>query len=206
MGDILTKLATKKKAPKTVVPNDGSWSVSGGSEVKIVVCGGGGVGKSALTIQMVSNHFIEEYDPTIEDSYRKQQMVDGEIAMLDILDTAGQEEFSAMRGQWFRQGDAFLLVYSITDRKTFDEIRKIFESILKAKDATKAGPSILVGNKCDLTDSRQVTQQEGKDLASSLGVPFMEASAKQRVNVEECFVSLVKQTRAAGCGGAGGKK
>ncbi|KAJ8325798.1 Ras GTPase [Batrachochytrium dendrobatidis] len=66
-------------------------------EFKLVVVGGGGVGKSALTIQFIQEHFVDEYDPTIEDSYRKQTVVDGEVAMLDVLDTAGQEEYSAMR-------------------------------------------------------------------------------------------------------------
>ncbi|KAJ2545791.1 RAS1 protein, partial [Coemansia sp. RSA 1933] len=62
-------------------------------EYKLVVVGGGGVGKSALTIQFIQSHFVDEYDPTIEDSYRKQCAIDGETAMLDVLDTAGQEEY-----------------------------------------------------------------------------------------------------------------
>ncbi|PVU87385.1 hypothetical protein BB560_006499, partial [Smittium megazygosporum] len=62
-------------------------------EYKLVVVGGGGVGKSALTIQFIQSHFVDEYDPTIEDSYRKQCVIDGETALLDVLDTAGQEEY-----------------------------------------------------------------------------------------------------------------
>ncbi|KAJ2412090.1 RAS1 protein, partial [Coemansia sp. RSA 2531] len=62
-------------------------------EYKLVVVGGGGVGKSALTIQFIQSHFVDEYDPTIEDSYRKQCTIDNETAMLDVLDTAGQEEY-----------------------------------------------------------------------------------------------------------------
>ena len=69
------------------------------TEYKLVIVGGGGVGKSALTIQLIQNHFIDEYDPTIEDSYRKQVTIDEETCLLDILDTAGQEEYSAMRDQ-----------------------------------------------------------------------------------------------------------
>jgi len=69
------------------------------TEYKLVIVGGGGVGKSALTIQLIQNHFIDEYDPTIEDSYRKQVTIDDETCLLDILDTAGQEEYSAMRDQ-----------------------------------------------------------------------------------------------------------
>ncbi|VDM57379.1 unnamed protein product [Angiostrongylus costaricensis] len=75
------------------------------TEYKLVVVGDGGVGKSALTIQLIQNHFVEEYDPTIEDSYRKQVVIDGETCLLDILDTAGQEEYSAMRDQYMRTGE-----------------------------------------------------------------------------------------------------
>ncbi|CEI96969.1 Putative Ras-like protein 2 [Rhizopus microsporus] len=62
-------------------------------EYKLVMVGGGGVGKSALTIQFIQSHFVDEYDPTIEDSYRKQCIIDSETALLDVLDTAGQEEY-----------------------------------------------------------------------------------------------------------------
>lgn len=73
-------------------------------EYKIVVVGGGGVGKSALTIQFIQSYFVDEYDPTIEDSYRKQVVIDDKVSILDILDTAGQEEYSAMREQYMRTG------------------------------------------------------------------------------------------------------
>jgi len=86
-------------------------------EYKLVVVGGGGVGKSCLTIQLIQSHFVDEYDPTIEDSYRKQCVIDEEVALLDVLDTAGQEEYSAMREQYMRTGEGFLLVYSITSRQ-----------------------------------------------------------------------------------------
>jgi len=89
-------------------------------EYKIVVLGAGGVGKSALTIRLVTDNFLEEYDPTIEDSYRKSVIIDDQNALLDILDTAGQEEFSSMQDQWMREGKGFLLVYTITSRATFD--------------------------------------------------------------------------------------
>ena len=89
------------------------------SEYKLVVVGGGGVGKSALTIRLIQpDHFVDEYDPTIEDSYRKQVTIDEETCLLDILDTAGQEEYSVMRDGWFRNGDCFLLVFSATSRRS----------------------------------------------------------------------------------------
>lgn len=82
----------------------------------------GGVGKSALTIQLIQNHFVDEYDPTIEDSYRKQVVIDGETCLLDILDTAGQEEYSAMRDQYMRTGEGFLCVFAIDNMKSFEDI------------------------------------------------------------------------------------
>ncbi|KAI9203125.1 ras-like protein 1 [Polychytrium aggregatum] len=164
-------------------------------EYRIVVVGGGGVGKSALTIQFIQSHFVSEYDPTIEDSYRKQCVIDAETAILDILDTAGQEEYSAMREQYMRNGDGFLLVYSITSRSSCDEVKGLYNQILRVKDRDWF-PTVLVGNKADLEDDRRVSVQEGRDLAKQCGnTVFMETSARTRVNVDEAFHSLVRAIR-----------
>jgi len=164
------------------------------TEYKLVIVGGGGVGKSALTIQLIQNHFIDEYDPTIEDSYRKQVTIDEETCLLDILDTAGQEEYSAMRDQYMRTGQGFICVYAITSRGSFDEITSFREQILRVKDADKV-PMVIAANKADLDNERQVSKAEGTDLARSFGCPFMETSAKTRVNVEEAFFELVREIR-----------
>merc|ERR1711998_346768 len=164
------------------------------TEYKLVIVGGGGVGKSACTIQLIQNNFIEEYDPTIEDSYRKQVTIDDETCILDILDTAGQEEYSAMRDQYMRTGQGFLIVYSIISRSSFDEVNAFREQILRVKDADRV-PMVICGNKVDLESERQVTVVEGRDLAKNFGVPFMETSAKTRVNVEESFHELVREIR-----------
>ena len=95
----------------------------------IYVLGGGGVGKSAVTLRLVTDNFAEHYDPTIEDSYRKQIKVDGIPATVDIVDTAGQEEFNAMRDSWIRNGKGFLLVYSITNRGSFEELETIMDEM-----------------------------------------------------------------------------
>lgn len=94
----------------------------------------GGVGKSALTIQLIQNHFVDEYDPTIEDSYRKQVVIDGETCLLDILDTAGQEEYSAMRDQYMRTGEGFLLVFAVNNAKSFEDIAEYRKQIKRVKD------------------------------------------------------------------------
>lgn len=164
-------------------------------EYKLVVVGGGGVGKSALTIQMVQSHFVSEYDPTIEDSYRKQVLVDQTPAILDILDTAGQEEYSAMREQYMRTGEGFLLVYSITSRSSFEEVVGFYKQICRVKDSDRI-PLILVGNKCDLEEHRKVSIEEGKRLAELFGnCRFMETSAKMRIHVEDAFCDLVREIR-----------
>ncbi|KAI9001668.1 Ras GTPase [Gaertneriomyces sp. JEL0708] len=163
-------------------------------EYKLVVVGGGGVGKSALTIQFIQSHFVDEYDPTIEDSYRKQCLIDDEVALLDVLDTAGQEEYSAMREQYMRTGEGFLCVYSITSRNSFEEISTFYQQILRVKDKDYY-PIIIVANKCDLEAERVVSTQEGRDLARQFGCKFVETSAKQKINVDEAFYSLVREIR-----------
>ncbi|GHJ90066.1 hypothetical protein NliqN6_6468 [Naganishia liquefaciens] len=163
-------------------------------EYKLVVVGGGGVGKSALTIQFIQSHFVDEYDPTIEDSYRKQCFIDEEVALLDVLDTAGQEEYGAMREQYMRTGEGFLLVYSITSRPSFDEISVFHQQILRVKDKDYF-PVVVVANKCDLDYERQVDTQEGNNLAKQFGAVCIETSAKQRINVDEVFMELVRAIR-----------
>ncbi|OWZ33715.1 Ras family, other [Cryptococcus neoformans Bt63] len=101
---------------------------------KITVLGDGGVGKTAITVQFTMSSFVETYDPTIEDCYRKQWVVDEQPCLLEVLDTAGQEEYTALRDQWIREGEGFLIVYSITSRPTFERVERIVERVLRVKD------------------------------------------------------------------------
>uniref|UniRef100_A0A8C4S2J3 Ras-related protein Rap-1b n=1 Tax=Erpetoichthys calabaricus TaxID=27687 RepID=A0A8C4S2J3_ERPCA len=154
-------------------------------EYKLVVLGSGGVGKSALTVQFVQGIFVEKYDPTIEDSYRKQVEVDGQQCMLEILDTAGTEQFTAMRDLYMKNGQGFALVYSITAQSTFNDLQDLREQILRVKD-TEDVPMILVGNKCDLEDERVVGKEQGQNLARQWNnCAFLESSAKSKINVNE---------------------
>jgi len=162
-------------------------------EYKIVVLGSGGVGKSALTVQFVQGIFVEKYDPTIEDSYRKQVEVDGQQCMLEILDTAGTEQFTAMRDLYMKNGQGFVLVYSITAQSTFNDLQDLREQILRVKD-TEDVPMVLVGNKCDLEDERVVGKDQGLNMARQFNnCAFMETSAKAKIGVNDIFFDLVRQ-------------
>ncbi|KAI1638687.1 ras small monomeric GTPase [Biscogniauxia mediterranea] len=166
-------------------------------EYKVVVVGGGGVGKSCLTIQMTQDHFIDEYDPTIEDSYRKQCVIDDEFALLDVLDTAGQEEYAAMREQYMVNGEGFMLVFSITSQESLDEIHALHRQILRVKGKQEGEhfPVVLVGNKCDLEHERVVTREKAERSAAEFKCPYIETSAKSRINVEEAFYDVVREIR-----------
>lgn len=104
----------------------------------------------------------------LSDSYRKQCVIDDEVALLDVLDTAGQEEYSAMREQYMRTGEGFLLVYSITSRQSFEEITTFQQQILRVKDRDYF-PMVVVGNKCDLEGEREVSRQGGHPHAGFHG-------------------------------------
>lgn len=132
---------------------------------------------------------------------------------MDVLDTAGQEEYAAMREQYMRTGEGFLLVYSVTSRQSFEEIMTFQQQILRVKDRDYF-PIILVGNKCDLDSEREVSKQgdshysalsltsanglprvEGEATAKQFGCPFIETSAKLRTNVENAFYDSVREIR-----------
>ncbi|KAI1713731.1 ras family domain-containing protein [Ditylenchus destructor] len=159
---------------------------------KLVVIGEGGVGKSSLTIQFFQKQFLDYYDPTIEDQYIQHCEIDGQWVLMDVLDTAGQEEFSAMREQYMRSGRGFLLVYSVTDEQSFREARKLYRQVLRVKDRGEY-PVLLVANKVDLVNQRKVSEQQGRQLADELKLPYIETSAKDPpINVDAAFHELVR--------------
>ena len=158
----------------------------------MVVLGSGGVGKSALTVKFVSGTFMEKYDPTIEDFYRKEIAVDGAPSVLEILDTAGTEQFASMRDLYIKNGQGFVIVYSITSLQTFQDIKNMKESIMRVKGTDKV-PMLLVGNKSDLEHQREVASQDGVSLASYWNCPFLESSARSTQNVNEVFIEIVRE-------------
>ncbi|KAF2083960.1 putative ras small monomeric GTPase [Saccharata proteae CBS 121410] len=160
-------------------------------EYHIVVLGSGGVGKSCLTAQFVQNVWIESYDPTIEDSYRKAIDVDGRSVVLEILDTAGTEQFS--EELYMKTGQGFLLVFSITSMTSLQELAELRDQIIRIKDDERV-PIVLVGNKSDLEEDRAVTRSRAFAVSQAWGsCPYYETSARRRANVDEVFVDLCRQ-------------
>ncbi|KAK3310748.1 small GTPase superfamily, partial [Chaetomium strumarium] len=152
----------------------------------------GGVGKSCLTAQFVYNEWIESYDPTIEDSYRTQKSVDGRQVVLEILDTAGTEQFVAMRDLYMKTGHGFLLVFSICSKASFEELATLRNDIIRIKDDENI-PIVIVGNKADLEDQRAVDRAKAFSVSRGWGAPYYEASARYRTNVDEAFIDLCRQ-------------
>ncbi len=178
---------------------------------KVIMVGGGGVGKSALTLQFMYDEFVEDYEPTKADSYRKKVVLDGEEVQIDILDTAGQEDYAAIRDNYFRSGEGFLCVFSITEDDSFQASQEFREQILRVKsgndnaDPNASVPFILVGNKADLTEKRQVPAHVAQDRAHRWQVPYVETSAKTRENVDKVFFDLMREIRSKKLEAEGGK-
>ncbi|XP_028456161.1 ras-related protein R-Ras isoform X2 [Perca flavescens] len=140
------------------------------------------------------SYFVSDYDPTIEDSYTKICTVDGKETRLDILDTAGQEEFGAMREQYMRSGEGFLLVFALNDLGSYHEVQKFHTQILRVKDRDDF-PMVLVGNKADLEQQRVISREDAQAFTREHRIHYMEASAKNRYNVDEAFLQLVQIIR-----------
>jgi len=174
---------TKKKANPSTLPLH-----------KIIMVGSGGVGKSALTLQFMYGDFIEEYDPTKADSYRKKVTLDSQDVFVDILDTAGQEEYAAIRDNYYRSGEGFYLVFSITEQESFKHTLEFREQILRVLDNDSV-PFILVGNKADLNHLRQVDSSQAEALAKQWNCPYIETSAKTKDNVQLAYQTLLRLIR-----------
>lgn len=162
---------------------------------KVIMVGSGGVGKSALTLQFMYDEFVEDYEPTKADSYRKKVVLDGEEVQIDILDTAGQEDYAAIRDNYFRSGEGFLLVFSITEQESFSATVEFREQILRVKAEEDKIPILVVGNKSDLEERRQVSVEEARGKAEEWGVQYVETSAKTRANVDKVFFDLMREVR-----------
>ena len=161
-------------------------------DIKITVLGNTLVGKSALTYRYISNKFPEDHDTTIEDQYKIKNTIEGYQCQIEILDTAGQDDYQSMLDTWISFGEGFVLVYSIDQKESFDVLKDRYERIKRNKDEDKV-PVIIVGNKCDLEDKRKVMKEEVQNYAKNEKIQFMEASALKNINVKEVFTAVAAE-------------
>uniref|UniRef100_A0A9L0J5F7 small monomeric GTPase n=2 Tax=Equus asinus TaxID=9793 RepID=A0A9L0J5F7_EQUAS len=158
-------------------------------EYKAVVVGASGVGKSALTIQLNHQCFVEDHDPTIQDSYWKEVALGHGGCILNVLDTAGQATHRALRDQCLAIGDGVLGVFALDDPSSLAQLQQIWATW----GPRHTQPLVLVGNKCDLVTSTGDAHAAAVALAKSWGAPFVETSAKTRQGVEEAFSLLIHE-------------
>ncbi|ESK90339.1 rheb small monomeric gtpase [Moniliophthora roreri MCA 2997] len=165
---------------------------SGPRRRKIAVLGSRSVGKSSLVKQFVENQFIDSYYPTIEVAYVKNIVYKGNEFVLEIFDTAGQDEYTPINSQHAIGIHGYVLVYSIASRISFEMIQIIYDKIIDFTGLTEV-PCVVVGAKSDLESSRQVDIPEAQRLAQSIKAAWVEASAKNDINVGRAFELCVHE-------------
>jgi len=158
-------------------------------QIKLLVIGDQCVGKTCLLLQYANASFSPNFISTIGIDFKiKHSTIDGKRIKLQIWDTAGQERFRTITTSYFRGAQGIMLVYDVTDRKTFLSIRSWVAQIQMHADVNVN--KILIGNKCDKSDERSVTYEEGEELAKEFGIGFIETSAKTNYNVDKAFVTI----------------
>ena len=159
--------------------------------LKIAVLGQTMVGKSALTFRFINNKFPTEHDTTIEDAYSIPAKIDDTQCLLEILDTAGQDDYQTMLDTWINSADGFILVYSIDNKESFDTTKVRYERIMKLKSDQKTA-IVIAGNKCDLEENRKVSREEAENFCNTNNISFLETSALKTINVKETFLCVAR--------------
>ncbi|MHA1723575.1 MAG: GTP-binding protein [Promethearchaeota archaeon] len=167
---------------------------SGEYAYKLILGGAGGVGKTSMVHRFVDNTFQSEYKSTIGTSIMEKECefegLDSKVRFV-IWDLAGQAQFARVRQKYLANAEAGFLVFDVTRKETYDEIEQWLAEI---KTASGTISLILIGNKIDLEDERQVSTEQGEELAKKLNIPYIETSAKTGENINDAFKMLALQT------------
>jgi Ras family protein len=160
---------------------------------KVALVGSRSVGKSSLAVQFVDGHFVESYYPTIENTFSKVIRFKGQDFATEIVDTAGQDEYSILNSKHFIGIHGYMLVYSISSLPSFEMVKTIRDKILNHL-GTDWVPIVIVGNKSDLRpEQRQVSQEDGRRAAEEFNCGWTEGSARYNENVAKAFEILIAQ-------------
>ncbi|XP_023223184.1 ras-related and estrogen-regulated growth inhibitor-like [Centruroides vittatus] len=159
------------------------------SEIKIAVFGSEGVGKSALIVRFLTKRFIGEYDHQTENIYRSELLLDGDPVLLEILDTCPNKEDPIPTEETINWADGYMLVYSVTDRSSFDYVRNIRDHLYSL--GLGGIPLMILANKKDLVHMRQVSCEEGEILVKDSEDSFVEVAASEQVTqITRVFYNL----------------
>ncbi|EJD51996.1 hypothetical protein AURDEDRAFT_111527 [Auricularia subglabra TFB-10046 SS5] len=177
--------------------------MSGGDIFKkrrIAVLGSRSVGKSSLVVQYIESHFVEAYYPTIENTHTKTIEHAGAEYECDIIDTAGQDEFSILNAKHAIGIHGYVLVYSVASRSSFDMVKIVYDKIIDFC-GLQSVPAVLVGQKADLP-RREVSTAQAQALAAKLGCACIETSARENLNIDKvfelCLAEIEKKYRRRG--------
>lgn len=158
---------------------------------KLLLIGDSGVGKTCVLFRFSDDAFNSTFISTIGIDFKIRTIeLDNKKIKLQIWDTAGQERFRTITTAYYRGAMGILLVYDITNEKSFDNIKTWIRNI--EQHASEDVEKMILGNKCDMEDKRVISKEQGEKLATEYGVPFMETSAKANINVEEAFVKIAR--------------
>ncbi|CAG8221365.1 unnamed protein product [Penicillium salamii] len=162
--------------------------------IKLLLIGDSGVGKSCCLLRFSEDSFTPSFITTIGIDFKIRTIeLDGKRVKLQIWDTAGQERFRTITTAYYRGAMGILLVYDVTDERSFQNIRTWFSNV--EQHASEGVHKILIGNKCDWEEKRAVSTEQGQQLADELGIPFLEVSAKNNINIEKAFYSLASDIK-----------
>lgn len=162
---------------------------------KLLLIGDSGVGKTCVLFRFSEDAFNSTFISTIGIDFKIRTIeLDGKKIKLQIWDTAGQERFRTITTAYYRGAMGIMLVYDITNERSFDNIKNWIRNI--EEHAVADVERMILGNKCDCEDKRQVSTQRGQQLAAEYGVKFMETSAKAGIHVEESFFALARDIKA----------
>ena len=161
------------------------------NKFKFTVLGNSAVGKTSLIYRFMNANLPQEYEPTIEDRFKTTLKIKERNYELEILDTAGEDDYQNMLDMWISFGEGFLLVFAINDKKSFDSIKEIYNR-LKRRTEIYLHKLILVGNKKDLENERKVTYSEAKSQADEWNIEYIETSTKTDFNCKKAFENLAR--------------
>ncbi|RMJ21050.1 GTP-binding protein [Aspergillus sp. HF37] len=162
--------------------------------IKLLLIGDSGVGKSCCLLRFSEDSFTPSFITTIGIDFKIRTIeLDGKRVKLQIWDTAGQERFRTITTAYYRGAMGILLVYDVTDERSFHNISTWFSNV--EQHASEGVHKILIGNKCDWEEKRAVSTEQGQQLANELRIPFLEVSAKNNTNIEKAFYNLATEIK-----------